>query len=320
MSDISQSDFATISRSPLLRTDVAIEGGGGGCPPGEECLPSGYIDPADCPGCPSCDCEGTYVPYCLGPENADDPDTVILALSPFAYYLMDGSGGVDATGNGHTAISSIGTVTYGVASLTSKVPALQATALTAGGSITFPPPVADLGAVATPWAACLLMQVDDYDSGAGGAPALGGGFPFFSWSGSSPPKMGHGLDATGHLTPWSDSNFSRLGNYTSSKEVIFSLGEPHVLVINATYSAGGIGTTQFWLDGVLLLTNMRSGEGTDGAVFTIGRIPGGGPYFGAIDMTFSNLATWDRELTNAEIAAISAALVDDAILATSWMP
>jgi hypothetical protein len=244
---------------------------------------------------------------------------VILGLSPFSYYLMDSNGGVDATGNGHTALSSIGTVTYGVASLTSKVPANQATRYTNGGSISFPPPVADMGAVASAWAAVMLMQVDAYDSGAGGAPSLDGGFPFFSWCGGSPPKMAHSMGSTGHLNPWSDSNFSRLGNYVRSQSVLFALGEPHVLVLNAvTFS--GISSTEFWVDGVLLMTCMKSGEGTDGTGFVVGRIPGGGPYFGGIDMTYSNLALWDRSLTNAEIAAVSAALVDDAILATSWTP
>lgn len=59
MSDISQADLAIIARSPILRTDVAIEGGAapGDCPPGQECLPSDYIDPDDCPACPECGCQ-----------------------------------------------------------------------------------------------------------------------------------------------------------------------------------------------------------------------------------------------------------------------
>ena len=68
-------------------------------------------DGASC-DCASCSCSGSYVPYCLGPANEADVDSLILSTSPFSYYLMDSNGGVDAIGNGHTALA-IGTVTYG---------------------------------------------------------------------------------------------------------------------------------------------------------------------------------------------------------------
>ncbi len=272
-----------------------------------------------CSPCPVCACEGTYIPYCLGPENAVDADTLILSTSPFAYYLMDATGALDISGNGNNGLSSIGTVNYGVAGITSKNSSGEATQYLNGGSIAFPPPVADMEAPGTAWALCLVLQVDAYNSGAGGNPAIGGGFPFISWAGTSPPKMAHGFSSTGQLAPWSDSNFSRLGNYQMSEQVLFALGEPHVLIINGRTDAG-VGVAEFWLDGVLLMSNPRSGDGTDGASFQIGRIAGGGPYFGAIDATYSNFATWSRQLTQAEIEDISAALIDDAILATSWIP
>jgi len=268
-------------------------------------------------GSGDCACSAdAYQPYCIE-ANTDDASTVILATSPFSYYLMDVNGAADISGNGHTGISSIGTVTYGVAAITSK--ALEATRYTNGGSIAFPPPVADMGNPAQAFAVAMVMQVDDYDS-VGGNSALDGGFPFLSWAGTSPPKMAHVIGATGHLCPFSDSTFARLGNFVRSRDVLFALGEPHVLILNAPAAVNSLGTWEFWLDGVLVLTSQREGTGTDGTSFQIGRIAGGGPFFGAIDMTYSNLATWARGLTEAEIRTITEVLIDDAIIATAWVP
>lgn len=297
MSDLAAADFAT-SDVDGARADFSMDGAGGG-------------------GGGPCACDGTYIPYCLGPANTDDPDALILGLSPFAYYFMDGAtGGTDQTGNGHTATASHGTVTYGVPAITAKNQQGEATAFTLGGGITFPPPVADMSAPAATWSAAMVMRVDAYDSGAGGAPALDGGFPFFSIGGASPPKMGIGLGSTGRLWPWFDSTFGPLGNYSGTRDVMFALGDAHVLVIVAR----GDGSTEFWLDGVLVITQSRDGTGIDGTVFMVGRLDNGGPFFGAVDMTISNIATWARVLTVAEVADISAALADDAILAAAWTP
>ena len=65
---------------------------------------------------------------------------------------MDSDGAVDISGNGHNGLSSVGTVSYGVASLSSKVPANQATALTNGGNIIFTPPQTALTDPTKPWA------------------------------------------------------------------------------------------------------------------------------------------------------------------------
>ena len=296
MTDLATIDYTTDSSLTGPEADYSGDWSGAGGSPGATC---------------------DYQPYCID-ANAAVPDTVILATTPFSYYLMDANGGVDATGNGHTAISSIGTVTYGVASLTSKVPANTATRYTNGGSIRFPPPVANLTNPATPWATCMVLQVDAYDAGVGGS----GPFSFVSWSDAQPPKFGPYVATPGYLIGWCDSTFSRLGTFSASKDPLFATGEPHVLVINMEPVVGGASCANFsfWVDGVRVITLPTDNSGVDGAVFSIGRLPGGGPFFGAINMTYSNFATWARTLTDAEIKTISEALVDDAILATSWVP
>lgn len=285
--------------------------GGGDCAPGTECLPSDFIDPDDC----ACACAAdAYLPYCID-DNASNPDTVILATTPFAYYLMDGAtGGTDQTGNGHTATGSHGTVTYGVAGITSKNQQGEATALTAGGCVIFPPPTADMSAPAQAWSSAMVMQVDNYN--VGGVSSLNGGYPFFSWGGSSPPKMAHTIGQTGRLWHWSDSTFGPLGSICGTPDVMFALGEPHVYMIVAHAD----GSTEHWLDGVLVLSCCRTGLGVDGTAFMVGRLDNGGPFFGALDMTFSNLATWSRVLTRAEIKTITEALIDNAIIPTAWVP
>jgi hypothetical protein len=132
--------------------------------------------------------------------------------------------------------------------------------------------------------------------------------------------MAHTIGGTGHLVPWSDSNFGRLGNYQRSPDVLFALGEAHVLIVNAPVAVNALGTFEFWLDGVLVMTSQREGTGTDGSSFVVGRIPGGGPFFGGMDLTFSNMATFDRALTEAEVASISEALIDPGIIANAWIP
>lgn len=264
---------------------------------------------ADC-ACGAAD----YQPYCIS-VNAADADAHILSLSPFAYYFMDSAtGGTDQTGNGHTATASHGTVTYGVAAISAKNQQGEATALTAGGSVTFPPPVADMSAPSSTWSAAMLMQVDAYNNG--GVSSLDGGYPFFSWAGSSPPKMGHTIGQTGRLWHWTDSTFGPLGSIAGTPDVMFAIGEPHVYIVIG-YSDG---TTEHWLDGVLVLACCRTGAGIDGTAFMVGRMDNGGPFFGAIDMTFSNLATWSRVLTRAEIKSVSEALMDATIIANGWVP
>jgi hypothetical protein len=257
-----------------------------------------------------------YAPYGLD-VNASNPDTVILATSPFSYYpLTAATTGTDVA-NGHTATGSSGTLTFPAVPMSSKKTVGESCRLTNGGSISFPSPVADLSSPSTAWAAVMLVQVDAFDSGAGGSPPFG----MFNWTAAagSPPKMILSLSSAGRLYGLVDSNFSRTPAI-ESREVFFSLGEPHVYLLNAPVAAAGEAgrLIEVWLDGVLVATFSNVGDGTAGNEFTIGRTAD--HFFGAMNLTFSNLGTWNRVLTNTEIETITEALADAAIFAGAWTP
>lgn len=304
--------------------------GGGDCPPGacadgEECLPSNYIDPDDCPACPECPCpEGGYVPYCIGPENADDADTAILALNPFAYYVGDDASGnpQDSSGNGNHATGTVATVSYAQGPLTSKT--TDSIAITAGGKISFPVPAADntlmrhTGNDATnPWTISVLVMFTARDGGDGGTERV-----WLSQLGSTGinwvcafPQSGTGtVDLMNILigTAWRTSGEPR-----------FDLDVPYVVTIVRDDSGQSIAQSDFvkvYVDGVIWVQiPASSGDGgSTGEDFFLGRPSD--EFWGAPDLVWSNLATFDRALTASEVRVITEALADAALLASGPVP
>lgn len=302
MSDFSEADLATVDRGGVLENDYSMDaqGAGGGCPPGEECLPDTYIDPADCPTC-----GGDYVPVCIN-ETADDPDTVILALSPFAYYPMDDASGLlqDASGNGNHADTTSGTVTYAQAPITSKV---GNCVRFQGGRFSIPKPQASLAGNSA-YSFVWLMHIVQFQFT--GSPAQACPLVGVSDSGNSEVLAILNTGAGDLYTIFDQAGAAQYASYAPEADLI---GRAAVIALCCT----GNNQPVLYIDGMRWGAVQTGGTGSANPLL-IGAILDG--FWGFADLYMSNFASWQVGLTWAEVLAITEALHDAASAAACFTP
>ncbi len=287
-------------------------GGGGDCPDGEECLPSdyvapcdegseclpdNYIDPADCPGS-SCD----YTPYCLN-ANADDPETVIIGLGPWAYYPMDDASGlpVDASGNGRD-VSSVGggTITYSAAPITNK---RTASIDFEGGYFVLPKPFnVDSG---NDWSVVWLEHVQTFQGA--GSPAQPSAL-FGESNGSTPAAFSLLNTSSGDLyILWGSAGGQNFASYAQNADLI---GRPSVIALVALPGT----QPRMFIDGVCWGAAQNTGL-IGPTNLCIGASDNG--FWGYPHHRMSDFAFFDRGLTRAEVVTITEALADTTLFASS---
>lgn len=337
MSDVSASDLSSTDRGGVLENDLTMDeqgGGGGGCPPGEECLPDDFIDPDDCPGCPDGEeclpsnfvepcpegqeclpsdfidpddcpgCVGDYVPFCLN-ENADDVDTLILALTPFAYYPMDDASGLiqDASGNGNHATAAQGTAAYAQAPITSKV---GNSIRFDGQGFTIPKPQATLGGGAA-WSFIWLQLITVWHGTGSTAEAP---VPFGVSQSSNSDALTLILAGGDLYVIFAQDGAQNYASYFPEADLV---GRVAVIAL----VCNGDNQPQMYVDGVRWGATQTAGAGS-GNDLRIGSMSDG--FWGHSDMRMSNLASFDRGLTHAEVLSITEALHDAASLAACLVP
>jgi hypothetical protein len=290
-----EEDFSTIAATPLLRADYSGDFGGTGGGSGTT---------------------HDYVPYELD-ANASDLDTAILALSPFAYYPLDDASGnpQDVSGNGNHAVSVTATVAYQQAALSTKG------GLSFGisdGVLIVPPPRAHLTNQAEDWSLAALFQIVSLAGGHNGAgPA--GIYALF------------GQDAAGNgawLMMWDD------GSGFGSGEAIDGLVDfvtndvwPHSCIVGPVVVGQTVALVvraagpriEYWVNGVMVGSSIRR-DGAITADLAIGGSAEGGRFWDTAQTRWSNLATWQRALTYAEIKTATEAMADAAIFAAAFTP
>lgn len=284
------------------------DGGGGGCAPGTECLPSNYIDPDECEGV-SCD----YLPYCLN-DNGDDPLTTILALTPFAYYPLDDASGnpQDASGNGNHASATAGTLTYQDAALSTKT--VASLGLSNGGRIVLPQPN---NLLFEPWAMVTLIEFTAADSGVGGN--ADNSAMFFS-QGTNASAWTFGRFANGALHLVSSGQQKIVYPFPG-----IPLNTPVVLALSSeVYNEGGGDpdpdqVSGVWVNGVYFgpIPTFHNSGGDDASV-CIGRHDSS--FWRTPNTRWSNLVMFDRALSVAEIKTVTEVLLDANIAADGWLP
>lgn len=266
---------------PILTAEPECSGGGAG------------------PGA-SCD----YQPYCEQ-VNASDPDTVILGLAPFAYYPMDDAAGLiqDASGNGHHASSVSGTPLYAQAPLTSKV----------GNSIRFngahfviPKPSAMNGVAA--WSLVWLEHVTVFQGT--GSPAQASSLLGIVETNKTGPWAAVNTSAGDLYVIWQGST-ANAASYFSEADLI---GRTAVIAMTA-----GPGNSQpcLYVDGVRWASGQMFSNPSANPL-CVGRTDDG--FFGWPDHNMSNLSTWDKVLTHAQVLSITEALADAALYAGALVP
>lgn len=275
MTDFSQADLSTRTVTDPFQADFAIEGDGSSGPGS------------------SCD----YTPYCLD-TNASDPDTVILGLAPFAYYPMDDASGLiqDASGNGNHASSVSGTPLYAQSPITTK----------AGNSIRFngahfviPKPAVMDGAHA--WSVVWLERVAVFRGT--GSPSQASPMLGIAETGKNGPLPVINSASGDLYVIWQDNG---LASFFPESNLI---GRAAIIALTA---GPGNSQPQLYVDGV------RWGAAQSGANpslnnLTVGRSDDG--FWGWPDHRMSNLSTWDKVLTHAQIITITEALADAALFA-----
>lgn len=258
----------------------------------------------DCPTCADCTCSAdAYQPYCIGPENADDPATVIVGLGPWSYYPMDDASGllVDASGNGRDATSTGGgSITYAAAPITAK---RSASIEFEGGHFVLPKPFnLDSG---NTWTAIWLEHVLVFRGA--GSPAQGA-VMLGQETGGVQAAMTLINGASGDLYElWGVQSGIGCASYVPNADLI---GRSAVICLqNAPASQ-----PRLYIDGVLW--GAAQNGGTVGASnLCLGASDSG--FWGYPQHRMSDFALFDRALTFAEIQEITAALADSALFATA---
>jgi hypothetical protein len=255
---------------------------------------------------PACSCDFcAYRPFCLS-ENADDPATVILALSPFAYYPMDDASGLiqDASGNGNHATAAQGTAAYSQPPITSKT---GDSIRFDGDGFTIPKPDTTVGPEST-WSFIWLQRVDAWQGT--GSPA-GGSCHFGVSQASNSDLLVINNTAGGDLYVIFTQDGAQ--NYASYFPEADTIGRVAVIAL----VCGGNAQEFLYVDGVRWGAAQGAGTGS-GNDLRVGSLNDG--FFAFPDVTISNLASFDRALTHAEIISITEALMDDAAFSTSYVP
>lgn len=263
-------------------------------------------------GAPACD----YEPYCV---NADpsELDATILGLTPYAYYPLDDAAGLpqDVSGNGRHATAVVANVTYQQPALSTKG---GQSILCTTGFFKIPQPGARLSDSAHNFTlAALLKLVDE----SGGHPPVAGPAGMYALiaqdaSGNSQYDLfwdgitGGGYGAVNALIDLID-------NQGHPKSCIIGpvvLGQPVAFIMRA------IGTRiEYWVNGVIVGMSYRSTTAITEDV-GIGGSPEATRFWATMQTAWSNLATWNRAISRAEVDTVTEAMVDDSILAAAWTP
>jgi hypothetical protein len=199
-----------------------------------------------------------YAPYSFN-ETADDPDTVIAALSPFGYWKCDDASGApqDSSGNGNHATAAHATITYSQAALSTKVG--NSIALTSGGRIHFPDitTAKNMGDVTTTFTVIALMMF----TGSGLPQSNGVVFITSSLVGT---QVVWGLFLRDDLLAF--LQLVNQGVFSITNRGLYpGLNEPFVLAVR-----GESFWQDVWVNGTLVGTIFRPADSSDGVGWDIG--------------------------------------------------
>lgn len=215
-------------------------------------------------------------------------DAQVIALGPYAYYLgADASGNVaDSSGNGHNGGGSTGTATYQEQAL---LPGLGRSVETEA-SASFSLASAGLSFHGQ-FSAAIVLRPKSL-TGPRAATFLG--------------KTGGGPTQAFLWRWYSDGTISDQYNNTTaitSGAGALMPGQVGVLVLVGDAS----GTVEMFLDGTSIGSGTRDQSNNDGSgTLIVGS--SSDSFWGTVDIQWSNLALFDRALTDDEVASISAAL------------
>lgn len=265
---------------------VVIEGGGGG---------------------------GAYSPYNYD-ENANDLDTAIAALTPWAYWKLDESSGTpqDSSGNGRHA-TGIADATYSQAPISDKGNNSIRFG-TFGGRVSVPAPVANMGAVSVYWTVTFLCMVEAIFASGSGTSGV-----------SNIAEQGNGSNQSDWKIGVQDS-VNAFCITSQNNNIEGGTGNFGATIVNQPVMIGLVGSLvnnlywalDVWVNGVRWASTPRGG--------TVGGSQG--MHFGRSAYTvwawtqsrYSNIAAWDSTLTDAQMVALSADYMDATMLAAAYTP
>jgi hypothetical protein len=268
--------------------------------------------------CEECACDpDAYQPYCIGPENADDPETVLLTLSPFALHMLDEASGatvaVDSSGNGNDG-GLAGTRAQLGAGLSDKTATGFHLDANSGVVGLVSPTGTGLGTDGEEFAIAALVRINDIA-------AASNNFPVWLSHCSSGNNydlllIDDGDDSGAHtlLTRGEPTCGVRPDWITLDVPFVFVLNGP----ADAVYALGARSTWEVWVDGVLVTSGMRRNTGDFAGGVRFGQP--NDSFFGSPDMDIGPIVTFDRALTYAEIKTITEVLLDGAIAAGGNVP
>ena len=250
---------------------------------------------------PATDC--SYRPYCLS-TNHDDPATVIVGLGPWSYYPMDDASGLiqDASGNNRDATSSAGgTITYAQPGITSK---RTKSIEFEGGRFVIPKPFSlDSG---NAWSVIWLEEIETFHGS--GSPAQGS------------VMFGETVGGTACLTIcntgsgdlyqiWGAAGGQNFASYVQDSDLV---GRPAVICLVASPAS----QPRLYVDGVRWGAAQNPGL-IGPADLCVGSSDDG--FWGYPKHRMSDLAFFDRGLSDAEIISITEALMDAAGFSSSMV-
>lgn len=258
-----------------------------------------------------------YEPYCFT-TNADDPETEILALSPFAYHRCDeGASGtlVDYSGNANHGV--IGGSVSGGSGLSAKTTDHLNLVKNSGYAAIDTPTGTGLGTDSVDFAIAALVQIDDISGTSNGFPV------WFNHTSSGADydiiiiTDQNGGSFAGHEVFTRNS----FGAYIPLNWI--TLGTPFVYVINgpdaaAGYATGAASSWEFWINGSLVTSAIRHGTGTFTAGVRLGQA--NDTFWGSPTMKVGPIASWSRELDPSEIKTVTEVLMDSTIASGAYVP
>jgi hypothetical protein len=258
-----------------------------------------------------------YAPYVLN-VNENHPDVIILRTGPFGYWKLDDASGApqDSSGNANHGSVALGTPTYAQAAITSKVG--DSIALDGTARLAFPAPV-NLGHVDSVSAMAALVQMtgtgNDGDGDVVWRVFMGGGAAGTGWVLSYfDEQLGGSFALDGILTALIGVNNQAVwGADEQFFDTSYPGDDPKFIILNAVNSA-----MEIWVNGVLVTYGKRDSSLGGTPDLFVGQEPA--TFWGSPAMRVSNVVSWDRTLTHAEIKAITDAVLDEAALSNAWRP
>jgi hypothetical protein len=257
-----------------------------------------------------------YTPYGLSP-NTDVVDTVVAGTSPWGYWKLNDASGApqDSSGNARHGTVALGTPVYSQAALTTKVG--NSIALDGTARLQFPSP-ANLGHVdSLTCMAALVLLTGTGNDGDGNSP-----WRVFMGGGSSNTGFAQAFFDTTANGGWSiDSPWAALeavnhpyyGGDTGPNTHTYPTTQVRFIVLNAVYSS-----MEFWVNG--LLTSYWNRDQSLGGTpdLFVGQDPN--TFWGTPAARYSNVMSWDHNLTHAQIKTLTEAVLDTSAFAASWRP